>query len=60
MALNTGYAIRTGAYEPAKKNQSLNNNKNDDDVATARSLQEEALARYSAAKVRSVQRFNDK
>lgn len=42
MALNTAYVLRTGAYEPAKKN--VNNN------VHGKGEQEEALARYNAVK----------
>ena len=46
MALNTGYALRTGSFEPAKKTKN-NNNKE----TIEKSPQDEALARYNAVKV---------
>jgi len=41
MALNTGYVIRTGIFEPASKKSGKQSNEN---------IQEEALARYNIAK----------
>jgi len=46
MALNTGYVLRTGEYEPAKKTKSNNN-----ETEQKRTPQEEAEARYKAVKV---------
>lgn len=53
MALNTGYAIRTGAYEPGKQSQTTKYNNNTSEGTTL-TIQEEALARYNAAKVNKV------
>ena len=47
MALNTGYMLRTGSFEPAKK---IKNNNNDKDMEE-KSPQDEAMARYNAVKV---------
>ena len=49
MALNTGYALRTGSFEAAKKTKNNNNKETEE-----KSPQDEALARYNAVKVNHV------